>query len=85
MEESGASDAEDTSWSLSDEWLVGQTAPLALTAARCGVHGLHAALGELVPALLLRRRFTVSFDDDILYKVPESNSFRWLIFAPEKT
>lgn len=73
MEESGASDAEDTSWSLSDEWLVGQTAPLALTAARCGVHGLHAALGELVPALLLRRRFTVSFDDDILHGVPESN------------
>ncbi|XP_063536047.1 uncharacterized protein LOC134745881 [Cydia strobilella] len=59
VEESGTSDAEDTGWSLSDEWLVGQTAPLAMTATRCGCRALHAALADLLPALLLRRHFTV--------------------------
>ncbi|CAH0585444.1 unnamed protein product [Chrysodeixis includens] len=59
VEESGASDAEDTAWSLEDEWLVGQCAPLNLVAARSGLRGLHLALAELVLALLQRGRFTI--------------------------
>lgn len=60
VEESGASDTEDTVWSIEDEWLVGQTAPLNLLALRSGNQGLHLALGELIPALLHSGRFTVS-------------------------
>lgn len=60
VEESGASDTEDTAWSIEDEWLVGQTAPLNLLVIRSGTQGLHLALGELVPALLHSGRFTVS-------------------------
>ncbi|XP_026314069.1 uncharacterized protein LOC113225833, partial [Hyposmocoma kahamanoa] len=59
VEESGASDTEDTVWSIEDEWLVGQTAPLNLLAIRSGNQGLHLALGELIPALLHSGRFTV--------------------------
>lgn len=60
VEESGASDTEDTVWSIEDEWLVGQTAPLNLLVIRSGNQGLHLALGELIPALLHSGRFTVS-------------------------
>ncbi|XP_022814232.1 uncharacterized protein LOC111348018 [Spodoptera litura] len=59
VEESGASDAEDSAWSLEDEWLVGQCAPLNLISARSGHHALHLALGDLVVALLHRGRFTI--------------------------
>ncbi|KAF9805392.1 hypothetical protein SFRURICE_018283 [Spodoptera frugiperda] len=59
VEESGASDAEDSAWSLEDEWLVGQCAPLNLICARSGHHALHLALGDLVVALLHRGRFTI--------------------------
>ncbi|PZC85855.1 hypothetical protein B5X24_HaOG215217 [Helicoverpa armigera] len=58
VEESGASDAEDSAWSLEDEWLVGQCAPLNLIAGRCG-HALQLALGDLPLALLHRGRFTI--------------------------
>ncbi|XP_052753477.1 uncharacterized protein LOC113513357 isoform X1 [Galleria mellonella] len=59
VEESGASDAEETAWSMEEEWLVGQTAPLNLIASRSGVHALHLTLGDLVLALLQRGRFTI--------------------------
>lgn len=60
MEESGASDAEDIAWSLEEEWLVGQTAPLNLLTTRCGTFALHLALADLPPALLRAGRVTVS-------------------------
>lgn len=59
VEESGASDVEDSPWSTEDDWLVGQTAPLNLLAGRCGVQTLHLALGDLVLAMLHRGRFTL--------------------------
>ncbi|XP_072949627.1 uncharacterized protein [Epargyreus clarus] len=59
VDESGASDVEDGTWCAEDEWLVGQTAPLNLLAARSGAHTLHLALGDLVLALLHRGKFTI--------------------------
>ncbi|CAH2048892.1 unnamed protein product, partial [Iphiclides podalirius] len=58
VEESGASEAEE-SWSGADEWLLSQTAPANFLAGRSAAGALHAALGDLVPALLQRARFTV--------------------------
>lgn len=60
VEESGASDTEDSAWSLEEEWLVGQAAPLNLVAQCCGANTLHLALGDLVLALLQSGKFTVS-------------------------
>lgn len=60
VEESGASDTEDTAWSLEEEWLVGQAAPLNLVTQCCGANTLHLALGDLVLALLQSSKFTVS-------------------------
>ncbi|XP_075978367.1 uncharacterized protein LOC142978031 isoform X2 [Anticarsia gemmatalis] len=59
VEESGASDTEDSAWSLEEEWLVGQAAPLNLIAQCCGANTLHLALGDLVLALLQSGRFTI--------------------------
>lgn len=60
MEESGTSDLEESSWSLEEEWLVGQTAPLNLIAQHCGAGVPHLAGGHIVAALLDRGKFTVS-------------------------
>lgn len=60
VEESGTSDVEDTAWSMEEEWLVGQAAPLNLLSSRCGAQTLHLAPGDLVSALLDRGKFTVS-------------------------
>ncbi|KAM3957157.1 uncharacterized protein ACR2FA_008872 [Aphomia sociella] len=59
VEESGASDAEETPFSVEEEWLVGQTAPLNFLASRSAAHTLHLALGDLVLALLQRGKFTI--------------------------
>ncbi|CAB3261837.1 unnamed protein product [Arctia plantaginis] len=59
VEESGASDTEDTAWSLEEEWLVGQAAPLNLVTQCCGANTLHLALGDLVLALLQSGKFTI--------------------------
>ncbi|XP_050351138.1 uncharacterized protein LOC126773921 [Nymphalis io] len=59
VEESGASEAEEAAWSGRDECVVWQCAsPLSAASARCG-GALHAALGDLVPALLARGNFSV--------------------------
>ncbi|XP_023938844.2 uncharacterized protein LOC112046458 isoform X2 [Bicyclus anynana] len=58
VEESGTSDAEDGAWSVQDEWVIGQAAPLTLIASRCG-GALHLTLGDLLHALLLRGKFTI--------------------------
>lgn len=59
VEESGASDTEDSAWSLEEEWLVGQAAPLNLVAQCCGANTLHLSLGDLVLALLHSGKFTI--------------------------
>ncbi|XP_039753391.1 uncharacterized protein LOC120628834 [Pararge aegeria] len=58
VEESATSDAEDGAWSVQDEWVIGQAAPLSLIASRCG-GAVHLALGDLLHALLLRGKFTI--------------------------
>ncbi|XP_060803362.1 uncharacterized protein LOC106132151 [Amyelois transitella] len=58
VEDSGASDAEDSSWSVEEEWVVGHTAPLNLLWSS-GQRTLHLSLADIVPALVLRGRFTI--------------------------
>lgn len=60
MEESGASDAEEPAWSLVDEWLISQTAPLNLLSTRCALSTTHLVLADLVPTILHRGKFSVS-------------------------
>ncbi|XP_032517507.2 uncharacterized protein LOC116770231 isoform X1 [Danaus plexippus] len=56
VEESGASDVEESSWSARDEWVVSRASPLGVMMSRGGV--LHLALGDLVPAMLHAGKFS---------------------------
>ncbi|XP_047533432.1 uncharacterized protein LOC125068377 [Vanessa atalanta] len=58
VEESGGSEAEESAWAARDECVVWRASPLGGAGARCG-GALHAALGDLAPALLARRAFSV--------------------------
>ncbi|XP_045448167.1 uncharacterized protein LOC123656541 [Melitaea cinxia] len=57
-EESCTSDAEEMSWSARDECVVSRASPVEAVSGRCG-GALHLALGDLLPALLARGKFTV--------------------------
>ncbi|CAH0398157.1 unnamed protein product [Chilo suppressalis] len=58
VEESGASDLEESGWGPVEEWAAGRAGPLsALAAPRLAA--LHLVLGDLPPALLRRGRVTI--------------------------
>ncbi|XP_064072758.1 uncharacterized protein LOC113395772 [Vanessa tameamea] len=57
VEESGSSEAEESAWAARDECVVWRASPLGGAGARCG-GALHAALGDLAPALLARGAFS---------------------------
>ncbi|GBP16067.1 hypothetical protein EVAR_94407_1 [Eumeta japonica] len=59
VEESSASDVEDTVWGIEDEWLMNQAAPLNILARRSAGGTHYLALGDLIVALLHRGKFTI--------------------------
>ncbi|KAL4712082.1 hypothetical protein ACJJTC_005318 [Scirpophaga incertulas] len=58
VEESGASEAEDTGWSSVEAWVTARSAPLELLASN-SPRTLHLTLGDILPALLRRGKFTI--------------------------